>query len=148
MILVVADTSPLRHLIETGHEFLLPRLFTKVWIPGTVTAELRHARSPGVVRQWAEQLPSWVEVRQVEGLPVEHELVGLDRGEWEAIELAKSIRANLLQPGGADDRFASSAGPREGWQTTENDGLPYNEFSQDPGFVRPDAGTCGNSGRG
>ena len=92
----MADTSPLRYLVETGYEFLLPRLFTKVWIPGAVTSELRHAQTPAVVRQWAEQLPSWVEVRQVEGSPAAHELAGLDRGEWEAIELAKSIRANLL----------------------------------------------------
>jgi len=57
MILVVADTSPLRYLVETAYEFLLPRLFTKVWIPGTVTAELRHARSPAVVREWAGSSP-------------------------------------------------------------------------------------------
>jgi predicted nucleic acid-binding protein len=95
MILVVADTSPLRYLVEIGCESLLPRLFSKVWIPGTVTAELRDARTPAVVRQWAEQFPSWVEVRQVECLPTAHELAALDRGEWEAIELAKRIQANL-----------------------------------------------------
>jgi hypothetical protein len=31
-----------------------------------------------------------------------------------------------MLPGGADDRFSSSASPREDWQTTENDGLPHN----------------------
>ena len=39
MILVVADTSPLRYLVETGYEFLLPRLFTKVWIPGSLATK-------------------------------------------------------------------------------------------------------------
>jgi predicted nucleic acid-binding protein len=34
MILVVADTTPLRYLVEIGYEHLLPKLFTKVWIPG------------------------------------------------------------------------------------------------------------------
>ena len=29
-----------------------------------------------------------------------------------------------MQPGGAGDWFGSSAGPREGGQTTESDGLP------------------------
>ena len=96
MILVVADTSPLRYLVETGYESLLPRLFTTVWIPGTVTAELRHSRSPAVVREWALQFPSWVVVRQVESLPDAHEWVGLDRGEWESIELARRIQADLL----------------------------------------------------
>jgi predicted nucleic acid-binding protein len=35
-------------------------------------------------------------VRQVESLPDAHEWVGLDRGEWEAIELARRIQADLL----------------------------------------------------
>jgi predicted nucleic acid-binding protein len=96
MTLVVADTTPLRYLIEIGYGHLLPRLFTKVWIPGTVAGELRHQRAPNVVRQWAEQLPSWIEVRRVDGPPSAHELTGLDRGEWEAIELARELHANLL----------------------------------------------------
>lgn len=96
MILVVADVSPLRYLVEIGYESLLPRLFAKVWIPGTGLAELRHKRTPAAVGRWAEQLPSWIEVRHVGGAPAAHELAGLDRGEWEAIELAKEIQANLL----------------------------------------------------
>ena len=73
MILVVADTTPLRYLVEIGYESLLPRLFTRVWIPGTVAGELRQERTPAVVRQWAEQLPSWIEVRKVNGLPAAHD---------------------------------------------------------------------------
>jgi hypothetical protein len=96
MILVVADMSPLRYLVEIGYESLLPRLFAKVWIPGTVLTELRHKRTPAAVGRWAEQLPSWIEVRHVGGAPAAHELAGLDRGEWEAIELAKEIQPNLL----------------------------------------------------
>ena len=96
MILVVADTAPLHYLVIIGHESLLPLLFTKVWIPATVVSELRHQRAPAVVRQWAGQLPSWVEVRRVDAPAQAHELAGLDRGEWGAIELAKEIRANLL----------------------------------------------------
>jgi predicted nucleic acid-binding protein len=96
MILVVADTTPLRYLIEIGYENLLPKLFTKVWIPGAVAGELRHERAPALVRHWAERLPSWIEVRKIGGPPSVHEKAGLDRGEWEAIELAKELRANLL----------------------------------------------------
>ncbi len=58
MILVVADTAPLPYLVQIGHEYLLPRLFTKVWIPGAVAQELRQKRTPAVVREWAEQFPS------------------------------------------------------------------------------------------
>ena len=72
MILVVADSTPLRYLVEIGYEHLLPRLFTKVWIPSA-------------------------EVRKTEGSPSEPELAGLDRGEWEAIELARVIHAQALE---------------------------------------------------
>jgi predicted nucleic acid-binding protein len=96
MILVVADTGPLRYLVEIGYEYLLPRLFTRVCIPGTVAGELRRERTPAVVRQWAERLPLWIEVRKIDGGPSAHEIAGLDRGEWEAIELAKQVEANLL----------------------------------------------------
>jgi len=96
MILVVADTTPLHYLVEIGYEYLLPRLFTKVWIPGTVASELRHDRAPAIVRQWAENFPAWIEVRKIDRPPSAHELVGLDRGEFEAIELAREIHADLL----------------------------------------------------
>lgn len=115
MILVVADTTPLRYLVEIGYESLLPRLFTRVWIPGTVAGELRQERTPAVVRQWAEQLPSWIEVRKVNGLPAAHELAGLDRGEWEAIELAKEIQANLLL---IDERAGVRVAREQGFTVT------------------------------
>ena len=51
MIVVVADTTPLRYLVETGYEFLLRRLFTKIRIPGAVVSELRRDRTPVTVRR-------------------------------------------------------------------------------------------------
>ena len=96
MTLVVADTTPLHYLVEIGYEYLLPQLFTKIWIPGTVAGELQHERTPLAIRQWAKQFPFWVEVRKIDGSPSAHELAGLDRGEWEAIELAKELQADLL----------------------------------------------------
>ncbi len=67
MILVVADTAPLRYLVEIGYEYLLPRLFTKIWIPGAVVEELRQARTPAIVRDWSSRFPSWIAVREVSG---------------------------------------------------------------------------------
>ena len=96
MTLVVADTTPLRYLVETGYEFLLPQLFSSVVIPGAVADELRQTKTPLIVRQWAEGLPSWVEVQRIERPDLAHEAEGLDRGEWEAIELAKQLDAGLL----------------------------------------------------
>lgn len=56
MALVVADTSPLRFLVEIGYEHVLPALYHRVWIPGAVARELHHDRTPAPVRQWADLL--------------------------------------------------------------------------------------------
>ena len=120
MILVVADTSPLRYLVETAYEFLLPRLFTKVWIPGTVIAEFAPCTIAGRRSRVGRAAPSWVEVRQVEGLHAAHELAGLDRGEWEAIELAKRIQANLLL---IDERAGVRVARAQGFTVTGTLGI-------------------------
>ena len=91
MNLVVADTTPLRYLVEIGYQFLLPQLFTKVWIPGAVARELQGKGTPETVGQWAERLPCWVEVLEIFNSAFEHEASGLDRGEWEAIRLAQKF---------------------------------------------------------
>jgi len=52
MLLVVADTSPIRYLVQIGHIDLLPRLFEKVLIPGVVADELRHPSAPQAVQSW------------------------------------------------------------------------------------------------
>jgi predicted nucleic acid-binding protein len=94
MIVVVADTSPLRYLVLIQCDYLLPRLYSKIWIPGAVLAELRQAK-PALVRHWAAELPEWIEVRQVvdTGLP---QLAELDLGEREALVLAAEVHANLV----------------------------------------------------
>lgn len=115
MALVVADTSPLRFLVEIGFEHVLPPLFQQVWIPGAVARELRHNRTPELVRQWAERLPSWVNVREIENADFHPGLTDIDRGEWEAIELAKEIHANLLL---IDDRAGVYTAREQGFTVT------------------------------
>ncbi len=115
MALVVADTSPLRFLVEIGYEQTLPRLFQQIWIPGAVARELRHDRTPELVRQWAERLPAWVHVREVGSSGFDHESGEIDRGEWEAIELAREIHANLLL---IDDRAGVQAAREQGFTVT------------------------------
>lgn len=113
--LVVADTSPLRFLVEIRYEHVLPRLFEQVWIPGAVVRELQHERTPEFVRQWAERLPEWVHVRDINASGFEAESAEIDRGEWEAIELAKEIHADLLL---IDDRVGVKTDRAQGFTVT------------------------------
>ncbi len=115
MTLVVADTTPLRYLVEIGYESLLPQLFTQVWIPGAVARELQGKGTPEIVRQWTGRLPAWVEVRELVHPAFEHEASGLDRGEWEAIQLAREIHANLLL---IDERPGARVAREQGFTVT------------------------------
>jgi hypothetical protein len=60
MLLVVADTSPIRYLVEIGHIGLLPQLFERIFIPSLVYDELRHPSAPAAVRAWTNSLPAWL----------------------------------------------------------------------------------------
>ena len=62
-MIVLADTSPINHLVLIGHVDILPTLFGQVVIPAAVLSELQHARTPEPVRQWSGNLPVWIEVR-------------------------------------------------------------------------------------
>ena len=79
----------------------------RVIIPNVVIAELSHQRSPDVVRTWALSLPGWVEVKQ----PLGGVVAGLDRGEADAIALAKELRADALL---IDERQGRIIAKREG----------------------------------
>jgi hypothetical protein len=54
MRLVVADTSPLRYLVQIDQIDLLPQLFEKIFIPSVVCDELRHTSAPDAVRKLDE----------------------------------------------------------------------------------------------
>lgn len=113
---VVADTTPLRFLVEIGHEGLLPSLFGRIWIPGGVKRELQHPNAPAMLREWIQNLPDWVEVREVQPPGgTAHVEAGIGRGEWEAIHLAKSVSATLLL---MDDRAGVEIARSEGLLVT------------------------------
>jgi predicted nucleic acid-binding protein len=95
MIVVVADTSPLNYLIQIDCHELLPALYGQVLIPAAVFEELQHSGTPATVFGWAEQLPPWIDVREVSFEP-DSTLAGLGTGEREAIQLAERERADLL----------------------------------------------------
>lgn len=100
MSLVVSDASPLHYLILSGAVDVLPRLFSKVVIPQTISEELQHSRTPPRVRQWLSAIPNWAEIRAGTRIAT---AVPIDRGEQEAIGLAIELGADALL---VDDRDA------------------------------------------
>ena len=104
-MIVVSDTSPLNYLILIGEEELLPKLFGHVIIPNAVFDELQAAGASAKVREWANDLPEWIEIKQT-ALSADKSLDILDAGEIEAILLAQELSADLLL---IDDKLARQA---------------------------------------
>lgn len=96
-MIVVSDTSPLNYLVLIGKAEVLPKLFGRVVVPTAVFEELSHDGAPMEVRKWLAGTPAWLEVR--EAPPCEEES-RVDRGEAEAIALARSLNVPAL----IDDR--------------------------------------------
>ena len=61
-MIAVADTSPIRYLVRIGEIDILSRLYAKVVLPGVVLDELQAEDGLRIVREWAVQLPGWVEL--------------------------------------------------------------------------------------
>ena len=93
MPLVIADTSPINDLILIEHIDLLPRLFERVVIPGTVHSELSSHDAPPAVQRWIANPPAWLEMIDTSHVGP---FAGLHKGESAAIALAESLQSNLL----------------------------------------------------
>jgi predicted nucleic acid-binding protein len=87
-VIVVSDTSAITSLLVIRRVDLLQKLFHQVLIPSAVAAELHqtHPRLPGFIREVA--VDNLADVTQFLG--------EVDRGEAEAIALAKQVRADAL----------------------------------------------------
>jgi hypothetical protein len=68
-MIVVSDTTPLRHLIAIGEAELLPELYGTVIVPGAVWAELQAEATPLIVKTWLGSAPDWLEVRSSAAKP-------------------------------------------------------------------------------
>jgi len=87
-VIVVSDTSPITALLTVGQIELLHRLYGDVKIPPAVNDELRA---------YHIELPDFIQTVPVEcDLLLDQLQVTLDRGEAEAIVLAKALKADLL----------------------------------------------------
>lgn len=112
-MIVVSDTSPLNYLILVDAPHVLPIMYGRVIVPGAVAEELVAVGAPKKTREWFAQKPSWLEVHEVAPTA---EFPELDRGESEAIVLARDWHANLLL---IDERRATTvARQREKLTTT------------------------------
>ena len=96
MRLVVADTGPLNYLVLIEAIELLPKLFEKVFTPEAVRDELLDQDAPAVVRAWVAQAPGWLDVRAVSPSIDDPTWRALDRGEREALALARALSADLV----------------------------------------------------
>lgn len=87
-MIVVSDTSPITALLAVGQEELLRLLFGEVIIPQAVGEELMRGHGA---------FPTWLRVEPVRR-PEESQRFAqvVDRGEAEAIELAKELHADRL----------------------------------------------------
>jgi len=103
-MLVVADTSPISTLVQIQHVDILPQLFGRVFIPSAVLQELSHARAPEAIRLFVQEMPTWLEVRDLTKVD---RIAALDPGEEAAICLACELSADLLLIDERDGREAA-----------------------------------------
>lgn len=90
---VVADTSPICHLVRIQQSHVLSELFGQIVVPSQVVNELSHLHAPLDVRSFIANPPAWLSVQtlnHITPIPV------LDPGEEAAINLAFEIKADFL----------------------------------------------------
>ena len=87
-MIVISDTSPITALLTIGQIEILRALYGTVKIPPAVNEELRA---------WHVDIPDFIQMVPVQTDLLLNELQRtLDRGEAEAIVLAKHLKADLL----------------------------------------------------
>lgn len=89
---VVADTGPLNYLILIEAVAILPRLFSRVLIPGAVRLELSHPKAPRAVSSWIANPPPWLVIVKLAPVFAAEPHI-LHQGERQAIALAAEEQA-------------------------------------------------------
>ena len=97
--MIVSNSTVLIYLAKIGKLNLLKKLFIEVFIPVEVFNEVvvngkEHQHFDAFVIEWAIE-EGWIEVRKIK---VDKDLMefGIDKGEAEAISLAKSLGLAIL----------------------------------------------------
>lgn len=111
-MIVVADTGPLRYLIEVDAVEALPRLYGRVITTPEVMQELGASHFPDAVRRWSDQPPAWLQIQQPNQ---ERFLDILHVGEASALSVAVERGADLIL---VDDRDARRIAATQGIECT------------------------------
>ena len=119
MLLVIADTSPIRYLLQIGHIDLLHSLFQTVSIPTEVACEFSHPSAPTAVQSWIQTPPGWLNVQNAPEID-DPALAALDPGEWSAIALGIKLKADLIL---IDERKDSAVAVSKGFETAGTLGI-------------------------
>jgi predicted nucleic acid-binding protein len=119
MRVVIADTSPIRYLVQCEQVDLLRLLFEVVTIPVEVANELTDASALPVVRAWMKSPPAWLCVMELER-KLDPSVLNLDPGEGAAISLGIEVRADLIL---IDERKGNAVARKIGFATTGTLGI-------------------------
>jgi predicted nucleic acid-binding protein len=109
-MIVISDTTPLHYLIQIQAVSILEVMFSRVIIPQGVAEELSHPNTPKLIKDWMNNPPHWIEIRQADTskfFPIK----SIGKGETEAIALALELAADVVL---IDDRGASLEARRAG----------------------------------
>ena len=106
---VVCDTGPVNYLVQIESVWLIPSLFEPVILPRSCLRELLSESAPGRVRQWADSLPSWMEIREGSSTELSSQK-GLSDADIEVLILAIETKSVVLMDDLAARRYAQSLG--------------------------------------
>lgn len=106
-MIVIADTTPLNHLILIEQDRLLQALYGRVIVPTAVLSELQSQGAPPRVQAWMRSRPDWLEVNDAV-FPADPTLAHLDAGERDAILLAQNLKADVLLMDDLGERQAAA----------------------------------------
>ena len=91
--MIVSDASPLIVLLKTNKLSILKELFEKIIVPTTVYKEITAKKQEKIIFDKIE----WIETRNIKNTEINAFLEKLiDKGEAEAIILARELKTSLL----------------------------------------------------
>jgi hypothetical protein len=120
-MIVVADTTPIRHLVAIHRIELIPLLYGELLIAEAVMQELLAESTPPAVKAWMQKGADWLLVAAPsKSQALEPDLLEPDPGEIDAIRLAEERNADLIL---IDDRMGREAAMRRGLRVAGTVGI-------------------------